>query len=108
MRGASWPVSTRPKNSKRASPRALLTYGAQAVMYREASHAFHVSIGVVRTIAANVLKNDGWERITFGVRSIPCGFAQASQSKPGTSAGRRAKATLLFVFAGFRLSTCVH
>ena len=32
---------------------------------------------------------------------MPCGFAHASQSKPGISAGSLASANLLFVFAGF-------
>ena len=50
------------------------------------SQACQVPIGNCGTIAAKALKNDGCARINAGDRSMPCGFAQAAQSKPGKEA----------------------
>ena len=77
-------------------------------MYCAASHAFHVSIGVVGTIAANPLKNDGCAMTHSGALSMPCGLAHAIQSKPGKSATIFVTAILLYVLTASRLSTCVH
>ena len=43
-----------------------------------------------------------------GALSMPCGLAQAIQSKPGKSATIFVTAILLYVLTASRLSTCVH
>src|SRR5262245_2124231 len=55
-----WPESVLLKNSNRASSNGLLRYDAFIVMTCAAIHAFHVASGVFGTIAAKLLKNDGW------------------------------------------------
>ena len=42
--------------------------------------------GVFGTIAAKLLKNDGWLMTHSVALSMPCGLAHAVQSKPGISA----------------------
>ena len=65
-----------------------------------ASHAFQVSSGRSGTIAAKLLKNEGWLITHSACLSSCCGLAHAIQSKPGMSCTSFATGYLLNVFDG--------
>src|SRR5262245_6670137 len=77
-------------------------------MWRDASHAFQVSIGVAGTNLANWAKKLGCAMTTVVDGAMACGLAHAIQSKPGISMARRSIVNTLLVLSGSRASAADH